>query len=791
MNATAFDPNAYSYRAFLSYARADRDLVDEVFKRLSKFRTPRALRRGSGDYGAPPLSLNLFLDRKSAQLGAMIPDRLQTAITQSAFLIVFCSRASKESTWVAREIEAFLQTNPPVRILPVFIRESAADPIDALLPAPMAALGDRLPIGADIVVDGGVQPVTHKLIGAMLGFPQDQIAREQERDDRRRRTTERVALTSIAGLASVAAIAGWSAYREAAKAQTSLEVSLSALDNTTPFARQLVSQGRVTTAEVEGFAGQLDRVFQSFSTNDLRDLPDIRFSLGQVLRSSAQLNAASGNAQARLDNALRGYNLLLDFAEEPGPSPQEVICDAALETAAAYGATEQYGRGIEVAQRCDAIAATELSYHDANAPEGAGLVARRVLAKEMEARLLLAQEQFSAALAALDEAQDAERLQKLASLASPEMQRELNRLTANLGVTRGAVLESLDRPAEARDAYRAALQLYLDNDLGLDANLNAQTGSARMLAQTGAVGDAQGQLGRLIDNLGVATQRDPALRAMRATLAGLLVERANLLADQPAAAGAEDPAAAARGSVVDLNRAGLIMNELLEFDPNNVGWRTQEAARQAVMGDFYFRLAETYGASAPLCASGCFAQAERAFGNALDRLQGLTATPSTVRQRAEIELRMARTLREAGNAGEAGPWLDRAEASYNALQAASEENRGMNMLRARITDERADLAAAVGQNAQAAELYRLSLAVHEEAANAEPQWIGARRDLMWTRQRLAETLAAAGDANQARAAYAAACADAAALADLPSALAQRDRTRLAASAAAAGHACGN
>lgn len=790
--ASAFDPNTYSYRAFLSYARADRALVDDIFKRLSTFRTPRALRRLSGEYGAPPASLSLFLDRKSAQLGATIPDRLQSAIGQSAFLVVFCSRAAQASPWVAREIEAFLANNPPVRVLPVFIRANATDPIEPLLPPPLAALGDRLPIGADVVVDGGAQPVAHKLLGAMLGFPQDQIAREQERADRRRRTIERVALGSIASLATVAAISGWAAYREARKAQTSLEVSLSALDNTTPFARELVTQGRVTTAEVEPFAGQLDRVFASFSENDLRDLPDIRFSLGQVLRSSAQLNAATGDATARLDNARRGYELLLAFADEPGPAPQEAICDAALETAAAYGAVEQYARGIAVAQHCDLIAEAELQYYEGNDPRAAGLVARRVLTKGMEARLLLAQDRFSDAMAAIGEAEGAQRLQRLGQLASPDMQREVRRLEAGLGVTRAAALESMDRHGEARAAYQAALQLYLANDFGIDDSLNAQTGLARMIGETEARVNAIATLDRLIATLTEATERDSALRGARATLASLLVERASLEADAPQDESEDGPAIHGPGVPAasrDLQRAGAIMADLLAFDAANVGWRTQEAGRQTQLGNLYFRLGESYGANAPLCGAACFTRSADALRAALQQLEGLNTAPSSIRQRAEIELRLARALRHGGDLAAAQPWIGRAEASYAALLAGSEDNRGMRMLRARITDEQADLAAAQGSYGEAATLYRASADAHADAAEAEPQWVGARRDLLWARQRLAETLAGAGDAEAARTAFTAACADAAAARDLPSALAQRDRTRLTASAQAAGFPC--
>jgi len=782
-----WSPQAYRYRAFLSYARADMARVDDMYRRLTRFRTPRALLRSSGDFGAPPRVVPIFLDRKSLQLGALIPDRLQGAIHDSAFLVVFCSRAAAKSEWVGREIAAFLEQAPSVRVLPVFLRTDAAEPLSELLPAPLAALGDALPLGADMVIDGGPAAVSHKLLGAMLGFPQDRIAREQERDDRRRRVIERTALSAIAGLSLAAAVAGWSAFNEARKAQTSLQVSLDALDKTTPFARGLIAQGRVTTAEVEGFGGQLDRVFASFSADDLRALPDIRFSLGQVLLSSAQLNAAMGDADARLASAQQSFNYLSGFVGEPGPGAQIVACDAALELGAAQGAMLSFAAARAAAQRCDAIAVAELRFHDAGAPAAAQLYARRAMAKNLEARLFLSQDNFAAAVAALAEARGAERLGALSRF--PELRRDTAGLSADLTMTEAAILEGLEEYEQAADAYLRAEVLSRDAGVAPETMATLHLGLARALGQLPETrSEALARLDALIVDVTERTERDAALRAERATLAQLLLERAALRADI-ATPGQAAVTGDAQAAFADIERAGALLAELLAFDPNNVSWRLQEAGRRAMLGDFYFRLYEAQRAAAPICGAACPQRSTDAFDQALEVLTPLRGLPSVMHQIAEVELRKARTLRESGARQDAASWIERAERTHAALVARVPETRALGMQRARILDERADLAAANGRPADAAAVFAQVLEVHEEAARAEPRWIAVRRDLLWTRLRLAESLGAAGDATRAAPAFAAACAESAAAAPLASRLVQQDRARLAAAAAAAGHAC--
>lgn len=201
-----FAPDAYPYRIFISYARADANMVDDLHGRLTKYRTPAALRNREGHYGAPPRRISVFLDRKSAEAGGGVAERFRRKLEQSAFLVVVCSRQSAESTAVNDEISIFLETAGIDRIIPVFLRDDRDTPLDEITPPALAAAGAGLPLGADLILDGGMGAVRDKIIGGVLGFAQDQIAREQEIDDRRAKRRSQAALASISTLFFLTAI---------------------------------------------------------------------------------------------------------------------------------------------------------------------------------------------------------------------------------------------------------------------------------------------------------------------------------------------------------------------------------------------------------------------------------------------------------------------------------------------------------------------------------------------------------------------------------------------------------
>ena len=104
----SFDPSGFSYRAFISYSRADTELVNDLYARLTRFRAPSSLRKTRGAYGPPPRSFRVFLDRMSIEAGGSVPDAIKRKLDESAFLVVICSTAGRDSFWVSEEIRYFL-----------------------------------------------------------------------------------------------------------------------------------------------------------------------------------------------------------------------------------------------------------------------------------------------------------------------------------------------------------------------------------------------------------------------------------------------------------------------------------------------------------------------------------------------------------------------------------------------------------------------------------------------------------------------------------------------------------
>ena len=97
------------YRAFISYASADR-VVGERFQRaIEHYRLPKPLRGTDHGYGLVPKRLTpLFRDRSDASAGRDLGVTLRTALESSDALVVLCSPASARSKWVNEEIRTFL-----------------------------------------------------------------------------------------------------------------------------------------------------------------------------------------------------------------------------------------------------------------------------------------------------------------------------------------------------------------------------------------------------------------------------------------------------------------------------------------------------------------------------------------------------------------------------------------------------------------------------------------------------------------------------------------------------------
>ncbi|MBL9129129.1 MAG: toll/interleukin-1 receptor domain-containing protein [Verrucomicrobiales bacterium] len=114
------------YDAFLSYSQQDHGTVAWLRGVLGNYWVPGKRRR------------SVFLDRKSMGAG-VLTEEIVEALRDSRFLVVCCSASARDSKWVDREVETFLETHDDRHVL-----VCAVGPTDALVfPSSIEALQRR------------------------------------------------------------------------------------------------------------------------------------------------------------------------------------------------------------------------------------------------------------------------------------------------------------------------------------------------------------------------------------------------------------------------------------------------------------------------------------------------------------------------------------------------------------------------------------------------------------------------------------------------------------------------
>lgn len=182
-------PENRTYRAFLSYSRADDSLAHWLHRALEAYRTSKSL---VGKYGHPlPRKLSpIFRDRTDLNSGGELSEKIKAALADSDALIVLCSPAAAQSVWVNREVEAFLALGRKDRIFPVIAsgNPNSSDPNTECFPPALRGLGL---IAADLrqikrsdgrLIGDGKEGGRLKLISGLLGVTLDAlIQRERQR----------------------------------------------------------------------------------------------------------------------------------------------------------------------------------------------------------------------------------------------------------------------------------------------------------------------------------------------------------------------------------------------------------------------------------------------------------------------------------------------------------------------------------------------------------------------------------------------------------------------------------
>lgn len=211
---------SYHYNAFISYRHTplDSKVAVEVQKRLEHFHIPNSIKKASG------LSriARIFRDKEELPISSDLNALIEDALNNSDYLIVICSKHTKESQWVQREIEIFLKSHPRQQIMTV-LAEGEPDEVmpEILLKQEITV---PTPDGASETVTVPAEPLAcdyrmpfkkarreelPRLAAAILGCNYDDL-RQRQRRYRMQRLGIAAALT-VTMLAGLAAYFAWSA----------------------------------------------------------------------------------------------------------------------------------------------------------------------------------------------------------------------------------------------------------------------------------------------------------------------------------------------------------------------------------------------------------------------------------------------------------------------------------------------------------------------------------------------------------------------------------------------------
>jgi len=134
-------PHDYKFDVFLSYSRKDELFGKKLEEALESYRLPKQVKASL----IARNRLNVFRDKQD-----LVPtdsDYYQTIaryLKESAFLVVICSPNARRSSYVNQEIQAFLESHEPNRIVPILLsgkpnNDTAASPDEYAFPDALCA----------------------------------------------------------------------------------------------------------------------------------------------------------------------------------------------------------------------------------------------------------------------------------------------------------------------------------------------------------------------------------------------------------------------------------------------------------------------------------------------------------------------------------------------------------------------------------------------------------------------------------------------------------------------------
>lgn len=322
----------HRYWGFLSYSTQDAPSAHWLHRALENYSIPKRLVARMTPVGPAPRRFRpIFRDRVELAADADLRGRIESALAQSAYLIVLCSPQAAISHWVNEEIERYRALHGGGRILAVISEDSPLGEHDSLFPPALKYRADSTggesraePIAADLRPSrDGHRMARLKLVAGMLGIGLDELVRR----DVQRRNRRLVALTAAsltgmtiaAALAAAAILARNEAERQRASAEGLIEFML------TDLRQKLEPSGRLDL--MDGVGGEalkyygaqnphtLDAQSLSRRARALRLMGEIRTQRGDLTEALTGFQQASATTDELLQRSPRDTQSIFNHAQ--------------------------------------------------------------------------------------------------------------------------------------------------------------------------------------------------------------------------------------------------------------------------------------------------------------------------------------------------------------------------------------------------------------------------------------------------------------------------------------------
>ena len=321
--------SVFRYKAYISYSHQDERHATWLHHALEAYRVPRRLVGSKGEFGIVPGKLTpVFRDRDELSSATDLSEKITNALKESESLVVVCSPASAQSTWVNEEIRLFRTLGRGDRIFCVIVDgdPQSDEPGKACFPDALLEHEDGLqhePLAADIRKwADGKHLAKIKLVAGILGLRLDELRRRELQRRRKIQTAAGIALVAVIALAVFA-------FQTRLSEQQAREAQQRDREN----AENMLSQFVEATEKLEQTADlQTRKTFNEVASNFLQKLdPDdlsieSRRNLGKILQKQGEISFNEGDQQLAIDLFVDSKAILASLYNE-NPRDEQAIFD--------------------------------------------------------------------------------------------------------------------------------------------------------------------------------------------------------------------------------------------------------------------------------------------------------------------------------------------------------------------------------------------------------------------------------------------------------------------------------